>query len=385
MEYSILPFSSIWQNGIFNVPSALVDKYIKLASEYQIKAILIILSNNGVYSSELIAKKLGITVKDTEEIMEFWVSEGIVTLNGNVKTNEKATVTPTNSQANADAFTSHSANSKETSFSNTTTSNNKRNITEQPVKIDNKSSNVKAKEVKKEVKSVNMTPPTLAPKDIVRAAEENPEIGELLNEAQVVLGRTLSHTENEMIVNLVNFYGLKTEIVLMILDYCRREKEKDKNKRIGTAYIIKIAENWMNDGIDSVSLAEERLKSLEKGDKIWKEISDLAGIRHKNPTIKQREMVTRWNNEFSMEMISIAIDKMKENTDSPKLSYVDSILKSWKKKEIKTPADVAKESEEFSKSREKKETKGQGKISRKPTYDLEQIKRDAMNNTEIKF
>lgn len=372
MEYNVIPFGNIWQGGIFNVPTALVDKYIKLASEYQIKAILIILSNNGVSSAEFIAKKLGITVRDTEEIMEFWVAEGILSVNGNASANNNATTAvstpvsePIKQQISASKSSENLAKQRETEVFKKETS-----LAEKP---------------KKETKTVRMSPPTLAPKDIVRAANENPEIAELLNEAQFVLGRTISHAENEMIVNLVNFYGLKTELILMILDYCRREKEKNKDKRIGTAYIIKIAENWMDEGIDSVSLAEEKLKSIEKSDKAWKEITELAGIHHKSPTIKQREMVTRWCNDFDLDMIAIAIDKMKENTESPKLSYVDSILKSWKKKGIKTPSDVAKESEDFSKNREKKVNNNQVKISRKPTYDLEQIKRDAMNNTEIKF
>lgn len=378
MEYNVIPFGNIWQNGIFNVPSALVDKYIKLASEYQIKAMLIILSNNGVYSSELIAKKLGITVKDTEEIMEFWVSEGIITVNGNSLNVSNTSVT-NNLNTNNVVSTNAAVNTAPVSKPKETVT------APLPIQKPNEKETIAVKETKKEVKSVRLTPPTLAPKDIVRAANENPEIAELLNEAQVVLGRTMSHAENEMIVNLVNFYGLKTELILMILDYCRREKEKNKDKRIGTAYIIKIAENWMDEGIDSISLAEEKLKSIEKSDKAWKEITELSGIHHKNPTIKQREMVNRWYNDFDLEMISIAIDKMKENTESPKLSYVDSILKSWKKKGIKTPSDVAKENEDFSKSREKKENKNQVKISRKPTFNIDTIKNNAVNNTEIKF
>ena len=39
MEYKALPFSSVWENGIFNLPTKLVDEYLKLASEYQLKAL----------------------------------------------------------------------------------------------------------------------------------------------------------------------------------------------------------------------------------------------------------------------------------------------------------------------------------------------------------
>lgn len=349
MDYSILPFGEIWQSGIFNVPSALIDKYIKLASEYQLKALLLILNNNGVYSAELIAKKLGITVSDAKEIMEFWIAEGVAA----VKDKSGKMIAP------ASAVKEAAPKAEE-----------------------------KPHKAQSEKKNVCVSAPTLTPKDIVCAVSENAEIGELLNEAQVVLGRTISHAESEMLVNLVNFYAFKTEIILMILDYCKREKQRNKDKKIGTAYIMKIAENWMEEGIDNISLAEEKLKAIEKSDRYWNEVISLAGIRHKNPTPKQRAMVLSWFDDFSIDMITIAIDKMKENTDSPKLSYVDSILKSWSKNGIKTPDDVQRESEEFAKNKEKQtpdKKKQAGKISRKPTYNLEQIKKDAMNNTEIKF
>ena len=342
MDYAIAPFGEVWSGGVFNVPAALADQYIKLASEYQLKALLLILSNNGKNSSEQIAKKLGLTSADVQELMEFWIAEGVVSADGKVA--------------------------------------------EQPVYAPKPEPEAPAAE-KKEVKKVLLTAPTLQPKDIVAAARENPEIGELLNEAQVVLGRTISHSESEMIVNMVNFYGMRSEIVLMILEYCRSLKEKDKSRNIGTAYILKIAQNWMEEGIDTIADAEEKLKSLEKSDRVWHEISAMAGIMHKKPTVKQREMVLGWSNAFSMDMIAIAIDRMKENTDSPKLSYVDKILKSWKEKGISTPAQVAEESEQFAKSKEKTAggNKKTGEISRKPTYDIEKIKRDARNNTDIKY
>lgn len=342
MDYAIAPFGEIWSGGVFNVPAALSDKYIKLASEYQLKALLLVLSSNGKNSSEQIAKKLGLTSADVQELMEFWIAEGVVSADGKA--------------------------------------------TEQPAYAPKPEPEAPVTE-KKEVKKVSLTAPTLQPKDIVAAARENPEIGELLNEAQVVLGRTISHSESEMIVNMVNFYGMRSEIVLMILEYCRSLKEKDKSRNIGTAYILKIAQNWMEEGIDTIADAEEKLQSLEKSDRVWHEISAMAGIMHKKPTVKQREMVLGWSNDFSMDMIAIAIDRMKENTDSPKLSYVDKILKSWKEKGISTPAQVAEESEQFAKSKEKTAggSKKTGEISRKPTYDIEKIKRDARNNTDIKY
>lgn len=337
MDYSILPIGGIWADGGFNVPVALVDKYIKFASEYQLKALLIILSSNGKSSSAEIAKKLGITSSDAEEIMEFWLEEGAVVSDG----------------MEAKAFPA-------------------------PVKEE-------APKEEKPSKKIQITAPTLTPKDIVDAMQENEEIADLLNESQVVLGRTLSHNEREMLVNMVDFYGLKSEIVLMILQYWRSVNEKENSRAKGVAYVLKIAQNWLDDGIDTIEAAEEKLMQLEKSNRLWKEIAALAGIIHKKPTIKQSEMVLGWSNDFSFELISAAIEQMKENTASPSLPYVDKILKSWKKKGIKTLSDVENESKEFEKSKAEKNSKKDDKIEGAPSYDLNEIMKNARNNTDIKF
>lgn len=90
-----------------------------------------------------------------------------------------------------------------------------------------------------------------------------------------MLGRTLSHNEREMLVNMVDFYGLKSEIVLMILQYWRSVNEKESSRAKGIAYVLKIAQNWLDDGIDTMEAAEEKLMQLEKSNKLWKEIASL--------------------------------------------------------------------------------------------------------------
>lgn len=348
MEYNLATSGALWAGGIFNIPKSIVDNYIKLASEYQLKALLIILSGNGRASAENIAEILGMTAKDAENIMQFWINEGVVT------TNSAQTTTAAKVNASIAPQTIVSAAEPE-----------------KPTP-------------KKEKLSISA--PVLSPKEIVAAIEENDEIAELMNEAQTALGRSISHAEQEMLVNLVNFYGMKSEIILMILGYCRAENER--GKRITTRYIIKIAENWIDEGIDTISAAEEKLCAIEQSDRLWNEILSLLGMRRRNPSQKQRDMVLEWNRDFSFDMIALAIETALKNEAAKPLSYTDRILKNWKKEELKTPDDVNRAEERFQKSKDtgaKPKNAKTGEISRKPSYDLEQIKKDAMSNTDIKY
>ena len=331
---------------MFSVPQAIAEKYLKLASEYQLKALLIILSSAGISTDEEISKRLGITVSDVRSIMEFWEAEGVI-----CPSEEKSAASPKGEQVPAEA-------------------EQKREVKK----------SLPVKEKKQEIK---ISAPSLSPKDIACLAGENPEIAELLNEAQEAYGRTISPGEQEMIVNLVTFYGLGYGAVLMLLGYCRREREA--GRAISAGYFYKIAERWLDEGITTVEEAEEKIRVLEQGGRLWQTIKERAQISKKAPTVSQMEMINQWKSDFSMEMIELAIDEMKENIDNPNLRYVDKILKNWKKAGIKTPAQYKKSLEEYKKKKEEAENAKSGKISRAPTYDLKDKRKKDLSNTDIKY
>ena len=333
MEYQILPIGDLWKSGMFSVPQAVAEKHLKLASEYQLKALLIILSSAGISTDEEISKRLGITVSDVRSIMEFWQAEGVVCPSG-----EEAL---------------------------------KPEKLQKPAEAEPKQETKKPLPVKKEKQEIKISAPNLSPKDIACLAGENPEIAELLNEAQEAYGRTISPSEQEMIVNLVTFYGLSYGAVLMLLGYCRREREA--GRAISAGYFYKIAEKWLDEGITTVEEAEEKIRALEQGGRLWQTIKERAQISKKTPTVSQ------------MEMIELAIDEMKENIDNPNLRYVDKILKNWKKAGIKTPAQYKKSLEEYKKKKEEAENAKSGKISRAPTYDLKDKRKKDLSNTDIKY
>ncbi len=364
MDYQIVPIGSVWDGGMFSVPLAVADKYIKLASEYQIKALLFILSSNGVCSSADIAKKLGITVADAENIMEFWVAEGVAVCKGETEVTVQ---------------TSFKAESREKiEIKSTPKTPETVNTVLQQADKKEKKSTAKAK--------LDISAPTLTPAEIVKITTQRPELEDLLNEAQITYGRTISHSEQEMIVNLVEFYGMRPEIVLMLLVYCRNERKS--GRAVSPGYFYKIAENWLSEGIDTVAQAEVKISELENSTALWNDIKEAAQLQKASPTPSQREMIIRWKNDFSRELIFRAIEEMNENIDAPNLRYVDKILKNWKKAGIENLQQVEEEKERFEKRKQEKDAPSKsktGEISRKPTYDLEKIKKDAMNNTEIKY
>jgi DnaD/phage-associated family protein len=332
MTYRFLPFGDVWDGGIFNAPVSLVDKYIKLASEYQLKALLYILRNGGQADSAQIAKALGQTQGDIDDLLEFWSAEGVLSTDG------------------AQVQTAPA---------------------EKPLKAETPAE-------EKPVKKETLSAPRLSPKDIVVILRENEELQFLLTHAQTVLGRTISHAEQEMLINMSQYYGLRPEIVLTILEFYRAEKERGKS--IGIAYVNSMAKNWAEEGIDNLADAEEKLKAIESSNRLWNEVVAITGIRHRYPTVKQREMIAEWFETFDVTMVTLAADIMKENTSEPKLQYMNTILKKWKKQGITSPLEVQEQQEAFEKS---KQNKKDGRLQVKPTYDLEKVKKDAMDNTDI--
>ena len=430
MQYTIPPFGPLWTDGVFTVPTCVADRYLKLASAYQLQALLLLLRHGGSLSTRELAGALGIPERDADSIMDFWVAEGLLQSGNSPAAPAPAepstvqipvmTKVPPTMGAPA-SLTVHPP------------------VAEPP-----------------KPKKETLSPPRLTPRDIVTLCRENSALSDLLTEAQTVLGRTISTAEQEMLVNMHIYYELPPEVILMLLGYYRGEKEKGRS--INLAYINKMANSWSEDGVRTVADADEKLLYLSGTDKLWDKVIAMTGIRHRSPTARQRQMVADWGRDFSEDMLQLACDIMKENADKPSLKYMDSVLRRWKKEGLTTPTQVQEQQQSFTAAmtgirhrsptarqrqmvadwgrdfsedmlqlacdimkenadkpslkymdsvlrRWKKEglttptqvqeqqqsftaakaKKADGRLQGKPSYDLEQIKRDTMNNTDIKF
>ena len=334
MNYQIFPMGKIWEKGMFSVPSLVAKNYIKLASEYQLKALLLILSNGGNASSREIAKTLGCTESDADDFLEFWVDEGVLT-------SDSAPAEP-------------------------------------PKKVEENKPEVK-KEKKEPKKTFDALPaPNLTPEDIIAAARD-PEIAQLLQSAQEVFGRTISHAEEALIINMVQHYGLPSEVALTVLHYCIGEK--NKGKAIGNAYIASMAKNWSEEGITTLDAAEEKLQALENSNRLWTEILAAGSIKYRNPSVNQRAMLKRWSEDFSVDIIFYACEVMCETAENPSTRYLDGIFKNWKKAGVKTLDDAKALCEKGKENSTKKKT-GSSKLKGDPSFDINEIEKKALFNDD---
>lgn len=332
MDYQIPPMGDLWNDGMFSVPSVITNKYIRLASAYQLKALLVILSSGGRSTSKNISLAIGVPESEVCDLLAFWVEEGVLLENGTAPPPKPVAEKPAPEPPAPDA----------------------RQTEEMPT-------------------------PVLTTTDITAMLRDDEALHELFLNAEDILGRSISAVEKELLANMSAYYGLPNEIVLTILQYYKTEKEHGRS--IGVSYVAAMAKNWSDEGITTLDAAEEKLKAIEESDRHWNEIIDLSGIRYRRPTVKQREMIKAWRADFNTEMIALACDAMRENAERPTLKYVDSILRNWKKKGIKTPEDVNKDNEQH--TGEKSGNNGGDKLEVKPSFDIDKIQDKIFNNDDF--
>ncbi len=370
MAYVFAHEGGVWSGGFFTVPANITDKYLKLASEAQIKALLLILRNGGSMELPAIASALNIKESAAEEVLDFWVAEGVLS---NAETPSEAAPKQPSKEAASESTAAKQAE-EYVPKAQAKAGENKAAETKVAAETGQK------QETKEAPTSRHLIPPSLSQAEVVMAAKQDKQLAQLLTEAQNVLGNTLRTSEQELIVNMVNFYGLKPAVVMVILQYYKNEK--DSGRAIGTSSIQNIAESWAAEGIETLDEADEKCKEMEQSDSFWREIATKSGIKFKTPSESQRKKVLLWRENFSMDMVERAIDIMKDHCASPSFTYLNGILSNWLKKGIKTPEDVQREEEEHSKKKEKPSKDG---IKGNATYDIDKIQRDAKEITEFKI
>lgn len=305
-------------NSVFAVPTALVDRYLKLAGKEQLQVLLWMLRHGGeAFSPEALAQELALDQDAVLDALDYWQQEGLLASREGQLTpaaQPEAPQAPAAPQASAQA-------------------------------------------------------PGLPPKrrlvrpdtqHLAARMGESEEIRFLMQEAQATFGKTISPAMAATLLAMCDDYGLPVEVVVMLLHYA-----KDVGKT-GTAYLDSVARDWAESEVFTLEAAEKKLQELEEHRQAWAKVQSAAGLLRRAPSRKEEDAAYRWVYQwkFTGEMLRAAYERCVDNTGKFNISYINKILEGWHKQGARNLQEVE------ALEAKKKEEREQG-----TSYDIDQLEK----------
>lgn len=315
-------------NGVFAVPNSVVDEHIKLAGAAQLKVLLYILRHSGeAINTEQLGTELNMHPADVSDSINFWINCGLLK-------RRDGGVSP--SEAEVQAASEHD---KTTEIPD--------NHQEQP----------------KVPKRASTRPPRPSGPYISQRILQDKEFAFLAEEAQSIIGKPLSTGDLGILLNLHDMDGLPVDVITMLLQFC---VSRDK---FGMKYIESVGMSWAQQGIDSVTKAEEKIKEFAEQRDAWEKVSSIFGIKSVgSPTKTQLEFANRWLNEwgYKSDAIRLAYETCVDKKGEYNLRYIDGIIKKWHKLGVHTLKEIELVNNRHSEQAEKS-------AKRKTSYDITEI------------
>ena len=324
--------------SVFAVPSVVVDEHLKIASAWQLKVLLYLLKNNSTPLDEkAIGEALNMHPDDVKDSLSFWVERNVLSIAENE-------ITPAKPKENVTE-----------SFSVTT---------------------VMPEEEPKKTKRPMSRPTRPEPGYVIKRLGSDPGLAMLMDEAQRIFGRMLSNAEAGTLVMLMDTDGLPVDVILMLLQYCA-----DNGK--GTMrYVEKIGIEWGSEGVNTVALAEDKIRSLTESYSCYNRVATTFGMKNVgSPTKKQLTLASQWVStwSFSEDMLRLAYERCVDSKGEFSMDYINGILKKWYMAGWKNPDDVEKETADSSKKPLKKSTKKQSKpLESDASYDIDEYEKKSI-------
>lgn len=294
-------------NSVFAVPASVVDKYIKIAGENSLKLLLYLLRHGGKsFSEDKLKNDLGFhEAGELEDAALFWIQRGIIRYE--------------NDGENRALFSD-------------------KDEAEQLVLSEAVPESAPQLAVKKE----KIKPAAISSGDIAERIKSDSEIQMLFSEAEKLYAHPLKSRESNMLIALTDHYGLNVGAALMLLQYCF------KIGKTTPEYILSCAQNWADEGIDTVDAANEKILALERNNSISERLREAMELKSKL-TAKMKEFIRVWTDDwgFSEEMIMLCYEKTVNAKQEFKFEYANKILENWKgaglyTKEAVEAADLAR-------------------------------------------
>lgn len=164
----------------------------------------------------------------------------------------------------------------------------------------------------------------------------NNAIKDMLQDIEKLVGRPLSPKEMSTYISWEKDLNFSLEMILLLIQYCISKGKTDYR------YFEKVALSWFDSNIKTIEDAQIFIKRHEDKWVKYRKILTYLGIKDGEIMKPQEDMLDKWVNKysFSVEMIYKACDICFERLNRADFKYIDGILGSWSRDNIKTPEDI---------------------------------------------
>lgn len=319
-------------DGAFAVPDSAVDN-IKLASGKAAKVLFYIMryktaaTENAAEIAAMLDKNM--TAEDVEDSLSFWEQVGVICQSGT-----------------AAAPTVKAAPPAE-------------NIQPTPA----------VKPTLSSEKAVERAVKMLSPAEIAEKVKNSKDIAFLLSGAEAILGKPLNNTEQRTLIWLSDYYSLGTDILLMLIEFC-----KSINKT-NIGYVERIAVSWYEKDITTHERADAEIKRLQIYSSLEGRIKTRLEL-NRALTPKEKEIVGEWAaSGVTIELVELAYERTVQATGKAAFPYMKKIIENWLANNIRTPADAEKYEQNRTAPQQAAVT-----ASDTHSYDLNKLLQHAKNN-----
>ena len=171
----------------------------------------------------------------------------------------------------------------------------------------------------------------------------NTQFPQLVGEAQRRLGRTLSTEELKILLSFLDYLRMPIEVVGLLLAYCVERSRRRGGRTPSMRSIEREAYHWADENIDTLETASHYMMTQLQIHARIRHLRVLLQIDQRRLTNAEEQYLTNWiAMGFSDDVIKLAYEKTCLNTGGLKWAYMNSILKSWNERNLRTPQDIAK-------------------------------------------
>ena len=298
MKYKINYGNSV---GVF--PKS-VFEVISRAGAVELKALLGICSCEGSVDIKRLSKQISCSEGDIRDAISFWRGAGVIELSDDKS--EKAEAIASEKQEKTVE------------------------VAENPV-----SDEKKASEGEKKLKKSNELP-KYSSEELAGILETRESLVSLINECQNIIGKVFNLKEISVIIGLIDYLGLDSEYVLILLTYCVSIDKKSLH------YIESTAFSLYDAGITEAAELTEEIRRRELAASNEGQIRKIFGIGSRAFTAKEKKFIYVWLSDmrYNVDIITKAYEVAANATGKASFPYTNAVLERWNSENLRTLEEI---------------------------------------------